>query len=342
MPELRKDPIISRWVIIATERGKRPHDFQKIEEEPSVAGICALCPGNESMTPPEIAAYREPGTLPNTPGWWIRVVPNKFPALKETGDLNRTGFGVYDMMNGIGIHEVIIETAKHNGIIPELSQKEVEEMLWMYRDRYLALSTDPRIKYVLIFKNHGRSAGASLEHPHSQLIATPVIPKRVMEELEGAQNYYKFRERCVFCDIIRQEISSRERIVLENDSFVSIEPFASRFPFETWILPKKHMSTYSEIDRKEIMDLAHILKNTLTKIYHSLSDPPYNFIIHTAPINNECKRFYHWHMEIMPRLTKVAGFEWGTGMYINPTAPEQAAEFLREMSTGDGKTQKGP
>ncbi|MCL5037353.1 MAG: galactose-1-phosphate uridylyltransferase [Chloroflexi bacterium] len=338
MPELRKDPIISRWVIIATERGRRPVDFKKskLEEEPIKAGICALCPENESMTPPEVAAYREPGTGPDTPGWWTRVVPNKFPALKEEGDLNRTGLGVYDMMNGIGIHEVIIETAKHDGIIPRLSDKEIEEMLWMYRDRYLAHATDSRIKYILIFKNHGSAAGASLEHPHSQLIATPVIPKRVMEELEGAQTYYRFRERCVFCDIIRQELSSRDRIILENDSFISIQPFASRFPFETWILPKKHMSSYSEIDRKEIMDLARILRTTVSKIYHALGDPPFNYIIHTAPITNECKRFYHWHMEIMPRLTKVAGFEWGTGMYINPTVPEQAAESLRDTVVEDG------
>ncbi|MCL5773590.1 MAG: galactose-1-phosphate uridylyltransferase [Firmicutes bacterium] len=331
MPELRKDPITSRWVIIATERGKRPHDFKKSEEQIVQVGICQLCPGNEHMTPDEIAVYREPGTAPNTQGWWTRVVPNKFPALSTEGDLNRSGVGMYDMMNGVGAHEVIIESPEHDKPISHLSEKQVEEILWIYRDRFMALQRDPRLKYILIFKNHGRAAGASLEHPHSQLIATPVVPKRIMEELEGSRDYYHFKERCVFCDIVKQETSTKDRIVMENASFIAFETYAARFPFETWILPKKHDSSFHNIDKTQIMDLAKIMKGILLKIYGALSDPPFNYVLHTSPIKNDCANFYHWHIEIIPRLTAVAGFEWGTGMYINPTVPEQAAVSLREV-----------
>lgn len=331
MPELRKDPITNRWVIIATERAKRPVDFKRAPEQKSQTLVCQLCPGNENMTPEEVLAYREPGTDANTSGWWTRVVPNKFPALMREGDLNRTGVGMYDMMNGVGAHEVIIETPKHDATLATLTDKEVEEVLWIYRDRYLELSKDVRLKYILIFKNHGRPAGASLEHPHSQLIATPIIPKRVMEELDGSREYYRYKERCVYCDIVRQETGSTERLVMENASFIAFEAYASQFPFETWILPKKHGAAYSDIDRNQIMDLAKILRGTLYKIYQALDDPPFNYILHTAPITNESKTFYHWHIEIIPRLTQPAGFEWGTGMYINPTVPEISAASLREV-----------
>ena len=331
MPELRKDPIIGRWVIIATERAKRPSDYKRAESNGYGVGLCALCQGNETMTPPEVMAYRDAGTAPNSPGWWTRVVPNKFPALQKDGSLDRTGVGMYDMMNGIGIHEVIVDTPDHTGIIANLPEKQVEELLWTYRDRYMDLARDPRAKYILIFKNHGKPAGASLEHPHSQLIATPIIPKRVMEEIDGSRDYYNFKERCGFCDIVRQELADQSRLVVENDSFIAFEVFASRFPFETWIMPKKHTCNFHEIERKEIMDLAAILKSVMRKMYLLLEDPPFNYIIHTAPTNNECRHFYHWHIEIMPRLTQVAGFEWGTGMYINPTVPEEAAKSLREV-----------
>ncbi len=330
MPELRKDPILGRWVIIATERGKRPTDFETPSEE-TRGGFCPFCYGNEDKTPPEVMAYRESGTKANSPGWWLRVVPNKFPALMIEGELDRRGEGMYDRMNGLGAHEVIIETPDHEGRWGWYTDRQAQEILWAYRDRVLELSKDKRFCYFMLFKNKGREAGASLDHPHTQLIAIPTVPKRVKEEIKGGKAYYDFRERCVFCDMIAQEISSGRRVVLENKGFISFAPFASRFPFETWILPKRHETHFEKIDRNDIVDLAQILKGTLRMIQECLNSPPYNFIIHTTPSDEGPLSHYHWHIEIMPKLTKVAGFEWGTGFYINPTPPEDAAEFLKNL-----------
>ncbi len=330
MPELRKDPIIGRWVIIATDRSKRPTDLKFVPDEHK-GGFCPFCPGNEDKTPPEVLAYRrDPASKPDSPGWHLRVVPNKFPALQIEGCLDRRGEGMFDKMNGIGAHEVIIETPDHSKCMATLSEKEVEEILWAYRDRLLDLKKDKRFRYVLIFKNHGSAAGASLEHTHSQIIALPIIPKRVAEEIEGAKRYYAYKERCVFCDIIRQESESGVRVIRENRRFVSLAPFTPRFPFETWILPKTHYSCFEDLLKEEVEQLAQILKDTLMRMKVVLNDPPYNFLLHASPIHESGNGFYHWHFEIIPKLTKVAGFEWGTGFYINPTPPEEAARFLRE------------
>ncbi len=333
MPELRRDPIIGRWVIIATERAARPSDFKHSElimppsREPK---NCPFCEGNEYMTPPEVLAYRNPGTIPNGPGWWIRAFPNKYPALKADEELIKRGIGVYDMMSGFGVHEVIVETPQHKITPLEMPQKQYEEIIWAYRDRIISLSKDPRIKHIIIFKNHGRQAGASLEHPHSQLIAIPVIPRTMKSELDGSRLYYELRDRCIFCDIITQELGFQERIVHENYSFVAFAPYASRFPFEIWIMPKQHSHRFEEIDKNQVVDLAEMLKTVLSKLYLLLNDPPYNYMLHTAPIGDH-RDYYHWHIEVIPRLTHVAGFEWGTGMYINPTPPEQAATLLRKQ-----------
>ncbi|MEW6049750.1 MAG: galactose-1-phosphate uridylyltransferase [Candidatus Zixiibacteriota bacterium] len=328
MPELRKDPIIGRWVIISTERGKRPTSFSSVSRR-SEATMCPFCPGNESATPPEIMAYRQPQTERNRPGWRLRVISNKYPALVIEGGLNREAKGLYDRMNGIGAHEVIIETADHMRDWVDMADEEIRDILWAYRERMLDLARDSRFKYVLVFKNHGEAAGASLEHAHSQLIATPIIPKRVTEELEGAKRYYEFKERCIFCDIIRQEIMENERIVKDHDAFISFQPFASRFPFETWIIPKTHQSSYLEMSDAEYLNLASAMKDTLLRLKLALNDPAFNFILHTRPISPDSSHFFHWHVEVMPKLTKVAGFEWGSGFYINPTSPEEAATFLR-------------
>ena len=329
MPELRKDPIIGRWVIISSERGKRPTDFQ--EDKPrKKGGFCPFDPGNEHTTPPEILAYRENGTAPNTQGWNLRVVANKFPALQIEGDLNKQGEGLFDKMNGIGAHEVIIETPLHDATLSTMPTKDVENVLWAYRDRILDLKKDLRFQYILIFKNEGEAAGASLEHSHSQLIALPIVPKRVREEMDGSRQYYEYKERCVFCDIIRQELNSGVRVVSENKDFVALEPFTPRFPFETWIMPKQHGSKFEETKTQQFQTLAEILQSTIRRLDKILNMPPYNYILHTAPFREPESDYYHWHIEIMPKLTKVAGFEWGSGFYINPTAPEEAAKFLRE------------
>jgi UDPglucose--hexose-1-phosphate uridylyltransferase len=330
MPELRKDPILGRWVIIATERGKRPHDFV-IEEEIVKGGFCPFCPGNEHTTPPEIFAIREPGTGPNTAGWHLRVVNNKFPALVLQGEPDRAGEGMFDRMNGIGTHEVIIENPDHHVTLASISVEGFVDVLSAYQQRIKTLAQDPRFRYVLIFKNQGRPAGASLEHSHSQLIGLPIVPELVMEELNGSKFYYNWKERCVFCDMIRQEIEQKKRLVLENHEFVAVCPFAPRSPFEVWILPKTHFSSFVDLREESYRPLAEIFSETLQRLEKSLGKAPYNFILHTAPIRESEIPHYHWHFEIMPKLTLMAGFEWGSGFFINPTPPEDAAQFLREV-----------
>ncbi len=331
MSELRKDPITRRWVIISTERGKRPHDF-KVEQVRSTSKFCPFDPGNENFVPPEIFAIREPGSKPNDPNWLLRVVPNKFPALRIEGELNKRGIGMYDMMNGIGAHEVIIETPVHTETIDIMDLKQVMHIITAYRQRILDLQKDPRMKYVLIFKNYGAQAGASLEHSHSQLVGLPILPKRIIEKIEGSKRHHDYRERCIMCDMIDQEKYENKRIVEENDRFIAFEPFAARFPFETWILPKQHTAHFEQNSEAFYLDFASILKNTLKRIAIALDKPPYNFMILNAPFTREHDEYFHWHMEIIPRLTRIAGFEWGSGFYINPTPPENAAAFLREIS----------
>ncbi len=332
MPELRKDPVLGRWVIISTERAKRPKDFKFEPEQKKInPSECPFCPGNEYATPPEIFAIRNEETQPNSPGWSLRVIPNKFPALRIEGELNRKGEGIYDKMNGIGAHEVIIETNQHQYDLADLSVDSVYNLVNTYQKRILDLKKDPRLRYVMIFKNFGAIAGASLEHSHSQLIATPIIPKRVIEEMDGAKRYFEYRDRCIFCDIIAQETKTSKRMVSENNNFIAICPFAPRFPFEIWILPRHHISNFEDTDDASLYDFAFILKDCLVRLKKALNTPPYNFIIHTTPITLKGIEFYHYHIEIIPVLTRIAGFEWGTGFYINPTAPEESASYLKNV-----------
>ena len=331
MPELRKDPVTGRWVIISTDRARRPSDFSRERAIIKGEGFCPFCPGNESKTPPEILAYR-PGEdgRPNTAGWNLRVIPNKFPALGIEGDLDRRADGMFDKMNGIGAHEVVIETPNHMETLATMPVKRVEDIFWAFRDRILDLKRDRRFKYILVFKNHGEAAGASLEHPHSQLIALPILPKQVVEELEGAKRYFANKERCIFCDIIRQEMDSGVRVAAENPDFVTLSPYAPRFPFETWILPKHHEAAFENSSSRIYENLARMLRSILSKADQVLDHPAYNLVLHTSPVQEDANEYYHWHLEIIPKLTKTAGFEWGTGFYINPTPPEEAARFLRE------------
>ena len=330
MPELRKDPIVGRWVIIAPDRAKRPEDFTH-EFKTAPDRFDPFCEGNEDATPPEILAYREPGCEPNGPGWRVRVVPNKFPALQIEGDLDKRGEGMYDVMNGVGAHEVVIECPHRETNMSRLSVENIHEILWAYRDRLVDLKRDPRLVHGLIFKNKGAAAGASLEHSHSQLIVSSVVPISVWEEITGSLEYYNYRGRCIFDDMIQQELANGSRIVLDTPGFVVFCPFASRFPFETWIVPKQHSSHYENIPRQGIEELGMVLKTALCKLEMALDDPPYNYVIHTAPFDANELPHYRWHFEIFPRLTRVAGFEWGSGFYINPVLPEEAAEFLRNV-----------
>lgn len=339
MPELRKDPIIGRWVIISTERAKRPSDF-KVSHTEVIEEACPFCQGHEKDTLPEVFAFRSKRSKKDGPGWDVRVVPSISQRLDVSGSLDRRGVGMYDVMDPVGAHEIIVESPEHFTNIHELPRKQIELVIRSSANRITELGKNQKLKYCLLFKNHGLRAGGSrtTKHVRSQIIATPVTPTRVKEELRGARFYYKFKDRCIFCDIVRQELESGERVVMDTKTMLVIAPFASRFPFELWILPKAHSSDFVNIEKDEVRDLADVFKTVFAKLSKALNDPPYNYMLHTAPFRHAkrpgywhtIKDDYHWHIEVTPRITEVAGFEWGSGFYINPTAPEDAAKYLRE------------
>jgi UDPglucose--hexose-1-phosphate uridylyltransferase len=338
MSRLRKDPIVGRWIIISTSRPKKPQDYHFEEPVDDVTPAeCPFCGGNEGKTPHEVAAFRPEPSRENEPGWWVRVIPSKFPVLQVEGSLEREGSGIYDWMNGIGAHEIVIESPEHALRLEDLPESQIERVLWSYRDRIMDLERDKRLRYVLILKNQGISAGALLNHTHSQIIATPIMPKLVKEKLDGAKSYYDYKERCIFCDMIRQELAESARVVEESRHFLVFTPFAPRFPFEVWIYPKRHSCAYAESSKEEIMDFSRVLRHALKRIGAVLNNPPYNYILYTAPNRvprsgywHTLNEDFHWHLEIHPRVMQVAGFERGSGFYINPTPPEDAAKYLRE------------
>jgi UDPglucose--hexose-1-phosphate uridylyltransferase len=329
MPELRRDPITGRWVIISTEREKRPSSYGRYSVERK-GGFCPFCEGNEQHTPAELLAYRPNNSERDHPGWTLRVVPNKYPALHIEGELERQGEGMFDKMNGIGAHEVVVESPKHDMTLSKISIEDLTNVFQAFHDRVLDLKRDQRFRYITVFKNHGEPAGATLEHTHSQIIALPIVPKMVNEEITGAKNYFNYKDRCVYCDIIVQEKLEGTRLVEENNDYISVAPFAPRFPFETWIMPKHHSAFFENCSKHDYEQLARLFRSVLRKMDRVLDNPSYNMIIHSSPFNENTQDYYHWHMEIIPKLTKVAGFEWGTGFYINPTSPEEGARFLRE------------
>jgi len=329
MPELRKDPVVDRWVIIAPERANRPSDFAPAPRRPSGARHCPFCPGNEAETPPELLAGRPSASARDTPGWTYRVLPNRYPALKIEGGLDPAAEGLYDRMNGFGAHEIVIEAPEHDASLATMPADWVTDVLMAGRERMLDLRKDERIAYVLFFKNHGEAAGATLEHPHSQLIATPVVPGLVAAELAGAARHHEIRGRCVWCDILHQDRGSA-RLIVEADGFTVLAPYAPRFAFETWILPNCHRSSFEECGLEELQALARSLGDLVRRMNRALDFPAYNLILHTAPLRAPTLPYYHWHVEVVPRLTTVAGFEWGTGFFINATPPEDSAARLRE------------
>jgi UDPglucose--hexose-1-phosphate uridylyltransferase len=283
------------------------------------------------MTPPETLAYRKGGPA-NGPGWWVRAVPNKYSALVPSGSLARKEEdGLFRKMDGVGQHEVIIETPQHNLYLPFMEDKQVEEILLAYRERYLTLREDPRFKLIIIFKNHGLAAGTSLEHPHSQLVATPIVPLNIRHRFEKAAGHFDDDGTCVYCDSLREGLRVRTRMIMETDRFAVFHPFASRAPFETWILPKEHQASFGSISMGDAKEFAKVLKTTLLKLYRGLNDPAYNYIIHMAPIKDEQEDYFHWHLQILPRLVTPAGFELGTGIFINAALPEETAAFIRNV-----------
>jgi len=332
MGELRRDPIIGLWVEVEDkEHSLPPEAYEKEDQTRTQMAVCQFCENREGQTPPEVDAIRPEDTAPNSPGWTARVVPNRFPALRIEGDLAKRGIGIYDVSNGIGAHEVVIETKDHHRDLADLSVEEIAGVIKLVQNRSLALAKDKRFKYIMIFKNYGKSAGASVEHAHSQIIALPMVPKAVLAELEGAREYFGFRGRCVFCDIIDQELEDEERIVTQNATFMGFCPYASKYPFESWILPKEHDSHFCSLSDEQNLELAAVLKEMLTRMLGCLSNCSYNFYLHTAPVNYKETDSYHWHIEIVPQLARESGYEWGTGFYSVRTAPDAAAGYLKEV-----------
>ena len=340
MSELRKDPVVDNWVIIAAERGRLPADYEAQEETPAGAA-CPLCEGNERMTPGEIFSVRPGEGSRDEPGWQVRVVPNKYPALRVEGETDRRGIGIFDLMNGIGAHEVVIESPDHQWRMGDGPPEKIQQVLLAYQTRLADLYRDQRLRYCVIFRNYGADAGATLSHPHSQIMATPVVPQRVKSKLTVARDYYRQKERCIFCDIINQELALEERVFFTNDRFVAMAPFASCFPFEMAIYPRTHSHDFTDLDEPGREALAEVLHRCLSYLRPALGSPSYNFVLNVAP--NPVPRpgmsdywstlalDYHWHIEILPRMRGCSGFEWGTGFYVNPVAPEEAARFMRGL-----------
>ncbi|MEI8344945.1 MAG: galactose-1-phosphate uridylyltransferase [Candidatus Omnitrophota bacterium] len=332
MPQLRKDPVTNRWVIVNVEK-----PMLKFAVEPpakSTTKICPFCPGNEAMTTAEIMVLGRKDGSRNISNWLVRVISNKFPALRIEDAAQKLAVGMYDKIGGFGAHEVIVENPDHRKEMADLPVEHVELILRAYRERCQDLRKDLRFQYVLIFKNFGSAAGASLEHPHSQLIALPIVPSRVLSELKGCGKYFEYKDRCVICDMLSQETLDRRLGILQDEGFAAVAPFASRFPFETWVLPTAHQANFDQLTDAELRNLARVLKATLQRLKGALNNPAYNMMIHTLPMNGKDGESYHWHIEIIPHLTQVAGFELGTGFYVNPTPPELAAEILRKQAEG--------
>jgi UDPglucose--hexose-1-phosphate uridylyltransferase len=336
MSELRQDPTTEEWVIIARERSKRPDDFIHHRPEqalPVFSPSCPFCPGNEGMTPPTTLLYQRHGGS----GWQIRAFANKFAALNPDGvPESNIVDGFFTEMSGTGAHEVIVETPLHNGSLTSMTDGEVTKVLQAYQERYNALSKMPSAKFIIIFKNHGSGAGTSLKHTHSQLVVTPVLPKYVSMRHNVSIGYYDKTGRCLYSDLVERELEIGKRVVLYTDKFVVLHPFASKRPFETWIIPRRQQACFGDVSREDLGGLANVLRVVLLKFQQGLNNPDFNYVIDSAPIGDENGQHYMWHMRIVPRLTEMAGFEIGSGMYITTAVPEETTQFMRDLGNITG------
>jgi len=329
-PELRQDPVTGRWVILAPERARRPREFRPAEDGLERSAPCPFCEGHEDRTPPEVLARRGPGSRPDGPGWRVRVVPNLYPAVVPGGaGAAPEERGLFRRRDGAGAHEVIVESPRHLVSLTALDETAVAEVLDVWQERLRGLGRERGLAHALIFKNVGARAGASLEHVHTQLIALPAVPVVVEEELAGARRHHDATGRCVFCEVVRAEEADGRRLVSGTGSHVALEPWASRFPFETHVLPRRHVARFEDLLPGERADLARALRDVLARLEQVLDAPHYNLLVHTAPFGQDGDAPYHWHIEILPRLARLAGFEWGTGFHINAVPPEEAAARLR-------------
>ncbi|NUN64808.1 galactose-1-phosphate uridylyltransferase [Pseudanabaena biceps] len=331
MSHLRQNFITKDWVIFATERAKRPHEFARSVADippvlPMYKSTCPFCKGNEN---PSEAEYLR---IEDEHGWRVRIIPNKYPALSITGDRIRHSEGIHRSITGVGYHEVLIEHPDHNATIALMEIKDIIHILNAYRQRYNIIYLDNRIESIIIFKNHGESAGTSLEHPHSQITATPVVPSQIRQRLIEATNYFDDMGECIFCETLRDELNAKERIILETEHFVAFIPYAALSPFHMWVFPRRHSSCFGEINDLEIADLAYTLKTVLSKLFYGLNNPAYNYTIRSMTTDARHSHYFHWYLAIVPRVSQAAGFELGSGMYINTAMPEDSAKFLREIS----------
>ncbi len=339
MSNFRRDPLKGTWVITENQRIRQPREFL-IDRQQITMRLCPFCPGQESKTPVEVFALRPDNTAANKPGWQVRVVPNKFPLLRIEGELNPQATGLYQSMRGIGAHEVIIETPDHQRSLAQLDLAETTSVLQAYRARLLDLRQDSRFRYLQVFKNHGIEAGAPLPHAHSQLMAVPITPPVIRNELNSCREHFRSTGNCLICDLLAQEIADGKRVVFNDGRFLVLAPYASCFPFELRLFPLQHNHDFALQNDRELTDCARALQDMLRRLYRLLQDPPYNFILHTSPpiqphvgkpdYWETLARDYHWHIELVPRLSRIAGFEWGSGFFINPLPPESAAHFLRD------------
>jgi UDPglucose--hexose-1-phosphate uridylyltransferase len=328
--EIRRDPITGRSVVIDRGPFKRRDDFDlepaRLDDVPSA---CPFCEGREADAGQEILAWREGGPA-NVPGWSVRVVPNRNPMLRIEGGMEVRSDGVFESRDGLGAHEVIIETPLHDQPLHALDADRLWRVLWAWRTRMQDLKRDSRFASIVVFKNHGRAAGARLDHSHSQLAAYPVVPPALQEKVDRSSHHYRETSRCIFCDVIAEELRDGRRMIADQDEVIAYAPFASRVPFETWLMPREHAPRFEDASDRMLEQLADNLRSVMSAIDWALERPAYNLVLHSAPLSAAADAGFHWHLEILPRVTRYSGQEWGSGMFRNPVAPEEAARVLRE------------
>ena len=330
MPELRHDSITSRSVIIASERAKRPRqEHDNSDQRREDAGPCPFCAGNEALTPPEVWALRKDGTRADQPGWKVRAVPNKYPALEASSASLAKKDGLYESLGAIGAHEVIIESPDHLIDVGALDAERWTDVMRAYRARLGALGSDPRWRYLLLYKNQGERAGATLEHVHSQVIALAALPQSMIAELSRAHAHRESTGRCAYCEMIQSE-SASARWVMESEKFIALCPFAPRFAYETWVLPRNHTAAFEQNTDEDCADLALFLRDFFLRLNRVLDRPPLNYVIQSKPPRADADGYFHWRMEILPQFNRAAGFEWGSGLWMNSLAPEETARLLRD------------
>ena len=328
MSEVRLNPITREWVIIAKEKGKKPEDFIIVKENrkpPEFLKTCPFCPGNETVTP------KETFKICDEKGWKIRVVPNKFAMLSNEGERARSHTGLHKNVNGVGTHEVIIETPIHNLTTATMPLEQLKEVIQVYKDRFLEIYRDQRVDHVILFKNSGAASGTTIEHPHSQVVGIPVMPLHIRRRIENAMRFFDDTGECLMCRMIKDELNEGTRIVMDTKHFTAFVPYAALSPFHTWIFPKKHSGFFADMQSDEIWDIASNLKSIMARLYHGLNNPDFNYVVMSGNPSDVNSGFIHWYLSIVPRVAMASGFELGSGMYINSLIPEKAAEYLRNV-----------